>query len=176
MPSLAQIIRLALSPEPNAEQKFQSMLEPLGKNGYWKPPHNVAVNFALFGTNLWYFTILPLFWTKKSYREDLGGIVIHPIWISYKGGELGYNSLTEKNIQQLMGIIQKAPSIHDAVKGELHQIEQHFHIEVPQTLKAKIISESDKVAKRRWGVDRMKVRDTLVPLDGGKPRNLGTFE
>lgn len=161
---------------PTPEQKLQAMLEPLSKNGYWKPPHNMAINFAIFGTNLWYFTLLPLFWQKRAYRSDLGGIVIHPIWAPFENGEYRHGELTERNIGKVLQLIEKQGTVQDSIKRELRLLEQFFKIQIPPGIEQNLLKDSLKVAKRRWGVDRMKIKNTLVPLDGGKPRNLNSFE
>ena len=152
------------------------MLEPLGGNAYWKPPHNMAVNFAIFGTNLWYFTLFPLYWKSNGYRPDLGSFTIRPIWRSFSDGSLGYNTLTDGVIKKLAATINKAKSIPDSVKEDLRVMETTWGIDIPDAIKNKLIQDSLKMAKRRWGVDHVRTPNTLVPLDGSKPRNLRANE
>lgn len=168
--------------EGSPEDRLKKELQPLGKNAYWKPPHNLAVNFALMGANLWVFTILPLFWQKKAYREDLKGIVIHPIWTSVKEGRTlgnvdlgGFREMNAQQVQALLGIFPKMPNIEQTVSKELAAIETHFGIQIPGDIQRTLIQESLKTAKRRWGVDRLRVKNRLIPLDGSKPRDLGAW-
>jgi len=169
--------------EAQAREILEKNLEPL-KRGYWKPPHNLALNFALMGANLWTFTILPLFWKKQGYRADLNGIVIQPIWRSVQSGTtLGYQNssgfsiLTPDVAQNIVSLIGRAETIQDTVREELRMIEMHFGIEIPSQIKASLAStDMLKVAKRRWRVDTLNLKKRLIPFDGSKPRDLGTFD
>lgn len=162
---------------------IQKDLDPLGKNAWWKPPHNLALNFALMGANFWSFTILPFAWKRKAYRADLGGIVIQPIWSSVDDGRgvgvmdmSGFYNLTPEIAEKIVSVITRAPTIHETVTKELKAIEQVFGIDIPNGVRSKLILEATKVAKRRWGVNRMRVKNRLIPLDGSKPRDLGSFD
>jgi hypothetical protein len=167
--------------EAEAKEILNREMEPL-KRGFWMPPHNIALNFALMGANLWTFTILPLFWKKKSYRADLNGIVIHPAWRSVNHDRLGpmsmsgFEYLTPAVAESLVAGFKRVETIPDTVKKEIRLIEQAFGIDVPSNISSQLVADSIKVAKRRWGVNTLKVKDRLIPLDGSKPRDLGAFD
>jgi hypothetical protein len=186
-PALLPLLKAASEEENESEAQARAILEknlePL-KRGFWKPPHNLALNFALMGANLWTFTILPLFWKKQGYRADLNGIVIQPLWRSVQSGTtLGYRNtsgfaiLTPDVAQSIVSLIGRAESIQDTVREELRLIETHFGIEIPSQIKTSLAStDMLKVAKRRWRVDTLKLKKRLIPFDGSKPRDLGSFD
>jgi len=173
---------LKTAQDSDARAFIEQELESLKKGGYWKPPHNLALNFALMGANFWTFTILPLFWQRKAYRKDLNGIVIHPIWTSVANGRTigpknmsGFSELDMKTAQDVVSTIRRAESVQDSVRHELKAIETQFGIDIPTSIVSDLIQDSLKVAKRRWGVDRMKVKDRLIPFDGSPARDLSAW-
>jgi hypothetical protein len=147
------------------------------KHGWWDPPHNYGVNSAIMELNGWYFTILPLFAAKIAYRPKSDrfpeGIVIDPNWAPVKG-HTGPHTANTAAI--FVKAAKAAPSVQDSVKQELKSIETHFKVDIPASVQSKLIGESLKVAQRRWGVDRLRRRKILVPFDGSKPIELGSFD
>jgi curved DNA-binding protein CbpA len=149
------------------------------KNHWWVPPHNFMINRAMMEWNFWSFTILPFFPDKRSYRPAKNGkpegIVIHPIWDSVR--ELrGLRMLTVPLAEKLIAHAKGQPTVHDTVKEELHWIEEKFSISIPEAIKARLVTEAPKIAARRMSVDRLRVKSTLVPLDGSKPIDLGSWD
>jgi hypothetical protein len=168
--------------EEEANAYLAANLESLPR-GFWMPPHNLALNFALMGANLWRFTILPYGWQRTGYRQSLNGIIIHPIWTSVGDGRAlgtmnmsGFSYLTMDVAKKLVAAFKDIETIPETVKKELVLLEKHFNIEIPGNVEGPLIVESVKVAKRRWNVDRMRVKNRLIPLDGSKPRDLGSWE
>jgi hypothetical protein len=160
-----------------ATEVLNQNLEVL-QNGkaWWSPPHNYVVNGAMMNLNGWVYTILPFRAAVTAYRGAKNGkpegIVIDPNWASDgKDGEWA------GGMAEAFAKYAKAqPSIQDTVRGELASIERHFKIEIPSALKAAIIGDSLKVAKRRWGVDRLRRKRILMPFDGSKPIQLGSWD
>ena len=186
LPLLAKQAGGIVDPASVEEEKAMDLLrtemEPL-KNGFWMPPRNLALNFALRGPNLWAFTILPFEGQKRAYRTDLNGIVIRPIWIPVGDGRAigsmdmsGFSTLTLPHAENLIKVFQKVETIPETVKKQLRLIEASHGIQIPSGVEASLVAESLKVAKRRWGVDRLRVKNRLIPLDGSEPRDLGSFE
>jgi hypothetical protein len=151
-------------------------LEALPKHGWWSPPHNYVVNGALMNLNGWVFTILPFRAEKKAYRPASDrlpeGIVIDPNWAS--DGKDG--PWSGKMAEAFAKYAKSQPSIPDTVRRELTAIEHHFKIQIPASVQSALIADSLKVAKRRWGLDRLRRRNILIPFDGGKPITLGSWD
>lgn len=172
--------------EDQARALLQSELEALPKrHALWKPPHNLLLNFALMGLNLWYFRVLPMFWQRNGYRTSRGteGIVIHPSWESTGSGRAvghmdmsGFFHLDMDIAEKLIRAVKSSKPIPVTVAEELKDLETHFGISIPSSIKSEIVRQSVAMAKRRWGVDRLKMRDRFIPLDGSKPWDLGSFE
>lgn len=190
-PELRAQLRFALgagnTPHDLASERLKSSLESLGSNGYWQPPHNLAANFALMGVNLWVFTILPTFWQRQSYQElaspdggaTIPGIAIRPLWTSVgEGGPIGvknmsgFADLNDKVVSKLLEIIKQAETLEATVAKELTQIEHHFKIQIPAAIKQGVVRSALPTAKRRWKVDRLRVKTRFIPLDGSKPWDL----
>jgi hypothetical protein len=151
-------------------------LEALPKHGWWSPPHNYVVNGALMAINGWVYTILPFRAGKTAYRPARDGkpegIVIDPGWSpDDKDGPW-----TGKVAEIFTRFAKTQPSVPDTVRQELADIERHFKVEIPASLKSTIIGESLKVAKRRWGVDRLRRKKILMPFDGSRPIQLGSWD
>lgn len=179
--ALAASLRLAeMAPEVKededpAEAMFLENLETLPKSGraWWLPPHNLIVNQTLLGGyNLWRFTILPFFPKKKAYSETLAGIVIHPAWLSMNDST--YDG-TRDFAERIVSAAKKAPTVQEAARAELAWIEREFSIRIPESVQGAIIKDALPTAKRRWGVDRLRIKDRLIPLDGSPPRDLGAW-
>jgi hypothetical protein len=148
---------------------------PKARSAWWLPPRNVVLNHALLGGfNLWRFTILPHFPERRAYSEKLGGIVIHPIWrpIGDKTGKLDLASA-----ERMVAGMRSSPTVQDDVRKEIDWIEKKFSIRVPETIVAKLVKDALPTAKRRWNVDRLRVKDRLIPLDPMMaPRDLDSLE
>ena len=154
-------------------------LTPFKKgHGWWMPPYNLAINTALSNMNCWEFTILPMFAKKTAYRpaskDKPEGLVIDPNWTSVKDLDIGYS-----DIGKLNRIIDKLPTVdtvEDSVKHEIADVERHFKVEVPAAVKAYLMKEMPKFAVRRWGANRLRRKKILVPFDGSKPIELGSWD
>lgn len=172
--------RTAADDEDSAYQQGRAIMdqemESFAKGrGWWMPPQNLGVNETLLGgINLWRFSLLPMFPKKKGYSEKLNGIVIHPIWQPLS--KETYGELDPDFAKKLVALARKSPTIQEDVRQELAWLEREFKIRIPEAIKASLIKDAIKTAKRRWGTDRLRVKDRLVPLDGSKPRDLGSFD
>jgi len=154
---------------------FDEKLERFPKgSAWWSSPQNMAINRAMVAWNFWRFTILPMFPAKRAYREDLNGIVIRPAWrpVSDQNVALMTLELAEK----LVGHVKSSPTLQATVEKELSWIERTFGIKVPAGVRASLAKDSLKAAKRRWNANQLRLKDRLIPLDGGKPRDLGSWE
>jgi hypothetical protein len=140
---------------------------------WWLPPHNLMVNRALMAWNFWQFSILPMWPKKKAFRPASdrypAGIVIHPIWQPLNKD---FGVLTPEIATKIVGVMKSAKSIPETVKNEVDWIARTFSVQIPSAVVSKLQAESVKVAKRRMNVDRLKVKDRLIPLDGSKPIDL----
>lgn len=157
---------------------LEKELEALKGHGWWKAPHNYVVNSALMGFNGWIFTILPFRAKLTAYRPAgrlPEGIVIDPSWRPDPRTDRPLDH-TPKAAELLIRIVNQSESVPDTVRGELAAIEATFKIQIPSGIQSNLVSESLKVAKRRWGVDRLRQKRILVPLDGSKPIQLGSWD
>lgn len=159
-----------------ASEYLNKNLQALQHHGWWDPGHNYVVNGALMALNGWVFTIMPFRAAKTAYRPKSDrfpeGIVIDPNWApDDKDGPW-----TAKTADIFVRYAKTRPSIEESVRQELADIERHFKVEIPSGVKSKLIGESQKVAKRRWGVDRLRRKKILVPFDGSKPIQLGSWD
>jgi hypothetical protein len=167
------------------EKRAREYLDQNAKKGkkheWWVPPHNFMINQALMEWNFWAFSILPMFPAKKAYRPanpKTGrpeGIVIHPLWNDLRDMP-SVKMLTVKLAERLVSAAKTYPTVQESVKEELRWIEEKFKVTIPEPIKAKLIAEAPKVATRRMAVDRLRVKDTLIPFDGSKPIDLGMFD
>lgn len=158
-------------PEKAATAYLDTEAEPFPKKrGWWLPPRNFGLNQALMGYNFWRFTILPLFPKKRAYNEQLQGIVIHPIWTP--AADQLIRDFDLETAKKVVGLMRKSPTVQDDVRHELAWMEREFSIRIPEAIQAKILKDALTMAKRRWGVDRLRVKDQLIPLDGSAPRDL----
>ena len=159
-----------------ATEYLNKNLTALKHHGWWDPAHNYVVNGALLALTGWVFTIMPFRAGKTAYRPASDrfpeGIVIDPNWTpDDKDGPW-----TAKVADIFVRYAKTRPSVQDTVRDELAGIERHFTISIPSALKAKLIAESPKVALRRWGVDRLRRKKILMPFDGSKPIQLGSWD
>jgi len=172
------------------EDILDKELTKLKKHGWWAPGKNYVVNWAIMGINTWRFSILPPRADKTAYRPEEDpypgrpeyfkpeGLVIRPMWIPAgdrdpsKGRTLDANP---KVAQILADYAKQQREVKDTVASELKWVESKFGIDIPSKIQSKLISDAEQVAKRRWGVDRLRVKNTLVPFDGSKPIPLSTF-
>ncbi len=159
-----------------ATEFLNKNLEALPKHGWWQPPHNYVVNGSLMALNGWVFTILPFHAKLTAYRpakdNSPEGIVIDPNW----GSDDKDAPWSGKAAEIFTRYLKTRPSIPDTVRQELAAIERVFKIEIPSALQSTIIGDSIKVAKRRWGVDRLRRKKILMPFDGGRPIQLGSWD
>lgn len=159
-----------------AQTVLNKELVALPKHGWWSPPNNYVVNGSLMALNGWVFTILPFRANLTAYRPAGDrfpeGIVIDPNWAS-DGKDAPW---TGKAAEVFARYAKAQPSVPDTVRKELTSIERHFKIEIPASVQAKLVGDSLKVAQRRWGVDRLRRKKILIPFDGGKPVQLGSWD
>lgn len=159
-------------PEAVAVAYFDSELEQFPKGrAWWLPPRDCVINQAAMGYNLWRFTILPFYPKKRAYSEAQAGIVIHPIWVPVKNDHL-IRTVDLDTAKQMVAVVRKAPTIQDTVRQELAWIEREFSIRIPEGIQSQILKDALPTARRRWSVDRLRVKDRLIPLDGSAPRDL----
>jgi len=158
--------------EEGYDEFVKKMDEKLTKfkkgSAWWKPGKNLAINMTILGkVNLWNFTILPLFPKKTAFSKEDNSIVIHPIWTSHYKYKDTY-TVNEDVADVFIKAVSSIPDITKTVKGELEWIEKQFKIKINSKVKTKIINESVKVAARRWGVDRLKIKNDLINIDTGE--------
>jgi len=158
-------------PESEAITYLDSQMERLPKKrAWWMPPRNFLINQALMGYNFWQFTILPLFPQRMAYREDLAGIVIHPSW--RPASDHLVRDLDPEIAQKLVTHARTASTVQETARQELDWIERTFSIRIPNDIQGKIVKDALPSAKRRWGVDHLRIKNRLIPLDGSAPRDL----
>lgn len=159
------------SPEQAAVAILDAELEALPKKrAWWSPPRNFLINQGLSAYNFYRFTILPMYAARMAYNEALGGIVIHPIWTPLNNDYI--RSLDVAAATKLVAIARKSATIQEDVRQELAWIERTFKIDIPDKIKATLTKDALTTAKRRWGVDRLKTKNRLIPLDGSPARDL----
>jgi hypothetical protein len=159
-------------PEELGLEYLQDKLEPFKKgHGMWLPPHNFGLNRAIMGWNLWVFTILPLFPKKTAYSAKSNGIVIQPNWVPMKGEHL-FREMDLKLAEKLVSIMQRSNTVQETVRRELDWIEKEFQVEVPLSIRSQMEKEALTMARRRWGTNRLRLKNRLIPLDGSKPRDI----
>ena len=178
--------RVLSAAEDEEKSDGAQMLEYLEANAkrfkkghaWWVPPHNLAINSALMAVNLWRFTILPFQAGRTAYRPAGDrfpeGIVIDPNWDPFERDRTFNHGL--KTAEVLVKVAKAQPSISESVKDELESIERHFKIQIPPGIVSHLVGQSLKVAERRWGVDGLRRKRILVPFDGGKSIELGSWD
>jgi hypothetical protein len=152
------------------------------KHGWWDPPRNMAINSALMGFNLWVFNLLPMFPEKRAYKAKSDrlpeGLVIDPGWVPAPNS-LGGNRLfghTVEAVEFLIKLPSKVKSVVDSSEYQLKWVETHFKVQIPSELMSKLLQDVLKIAPRRWGVDRLRSKRILLPFDGSKSVQLGSFD
>jgi hypothetical protein len=80
-----------------------------------------------------------------------------------------------KNAEILMKYAKSQPTVMETVKLELNWVEKKFGIKIPSDIEGTLIREAPKVAARRWGINRLRTKKILVPLDGSKPQELSSW-
>ena len=181
-----------LDEDDDEESPYDKMEELLNKEmtrfpkkgGWWNPPHNYAINWSLTGLNTWMFVILPLFAEKKAYRPanpERGmpeGIVIDPNWTPVHHDPTHGDTVAAnvRNAEMLIRFAKAAHKVEETVKLELQWIETQFGIKIPAGVESKLVKDSLKVATRRWGTDRLRRKKILIPLDGSKSIELGSWD
>ena len=154
---------------------FDEHLERFPKShAWWSPPQNMAINRALMAWNFWRFTILPMFPAKRAYREDLNGIVIRPTW--HPASDKDVRLMTLDLAEKLLGHVRSSSTIQATVDKELAWVETKFGVKIPSAIKSKLGKDALAAAKRRWSANRLRLKDRFIPLDGGKSRDLGSWE
>ena len=150
------------------------------KSDWWLPAHNLGVNMTLMGKiNLWVYSIFPTAAMVKgldaAFRPEgvdpvtePAGLVIRPMWVPHPKYRKEF-PVTLKTVELLVQMAQQAVTVGETAQRQLKQIEAHAGITIPTGIKAKVIREAPQIAARRWGVNRLRVKSTFIPLDGRKP-------
>jgi len=153
------------------------------KNGWWDPPNNLAINSALMGLNLWCFVILPRFaGSAAAYRPKTDrlpeGIVIDPRW-DPAPRSLGGNETYPHTAKTAEVLVKQISNVHDVrftVNYQLGWIEKEYGVKIPSSVQSKLVGDALKIATRRWGTDGLRRKRILVPFDGSKSIELGSWD
>jgi hypothetical protein len=174
--------RYAYAKKADIESVFSVLDRELTKfpkrNGWWDPPKNIALNSSLMGINLWSFAILPFNPAKRAYRAATDttpeGIIIHPNWhpVNNKTYPDSDPKLANHMVKMVTGFNE---TLQSTIASELRWIETKFSVKIPDSIESKLKTGAVKIATRRWGADRLRLKDTLIPFDGSKPIELGAF-
>jgi len=148
-------------------------------NCWWSPPKNIAINSALMGTNLWSFSLLPFRPERRAYRAKSDrlpeGIVLHPGW-----HPLNNKTYPDSDLEVMTKMVELVKSfdtsLQDLVTDQIKWIEVKFGVKVPAEIEATLKTGVVKMATRRWGINHLKAKDTLIPFDGSKAIELGAFD
>lgn len=152
------------------EKNFDGM-----KNGrgWWVSPNNLCINQTLLGIcNLWVFTLLPFRAEAKAYNEKHNGIILHPAWRSTSDRDF---APTLDMIKRVYVAAKQSPTVQETVRKELNWIETKFQVQIPSDLEGRLVKEALATATRRWGADRLRMKDRFYPFDGSKPRDVGMW-
>lgn len=141
-----------------------------GAMTWWIAPHNLALNQAALAWNLWTFTILPLFADRRAYDAKNNGIVIRPSWRPFSS--TNFRDLDLVLAKKILGQMRTFPTVQETVRRELEWIESKFSIRIPEGIQEKILKDILAVANRRWGVNQLRVKNRLIPLDGSPPKDV----
>lgn len=159
--------------EREAEKFVSENFESMKGGGWWVPNHNLLLNQTMMGTcNLWVFSMLPLFPRKKAYNPKHNGIVIHPSWHPY---DKRVFDMSLGDVKKVYVAAKSSPTVQDTVRKELAWVESEFKIQIPEAIQAKLVKSAIPTAVRRWGADRLRTKDQVIPLDGSKPFNLSAW-
>ncbi len=159
---------------PGDTSRFEAELESLGKGAWWSPGHNLAIHRGKEAWSFWSFTLLPSFATKRAYRDDLGGIVIRPTW--RLAADRQALEMASKTASTLIENMRAWPTLKETIHREVSWINDTFGVRIPDIITTKLVEGVDEQAQRRWGVNRLRVPERLIPLDGAAPRDLGAWE
>lgn len=149
-------------------------------SAWWLPAHNFGINMTMLGKlNLWVFTILPFHAQTAAYLPEgeghPAGIVTHAIWRPHGRLKDDYPA-TAKNAEVMLRWAKQHAMVGDSVQREMKWIEDTFHIDIPTAIKTRWAQEAPKLAARRWSIDRLRVKDRFIPLDGGPAQDMtGSF-
>jgi hypothetical protein len=163
------------------EKMLNEHLKPLKKHGWWDPGHNFVINWALMGLNTWRFMITAHFAHHSQahvYREadpkhgTPEGLILDPSW-----RPIGNNTYPEsaKVVEALIKLLKEQPTIQETIRQEIAWIDTKYGIKVPSALESNLLSTMPKVAQRRWGTDGLRRKKMFFPLDGSKPREMGSW-
>lgn len=157
----------------------------LGKkdSAWWLPAHNFGINMTMLGKlNLWVFSVLPLFAQKKAYlpagedpKLEPAGIVTHAIWTPHPHYRNDDFPATLKTAEVLLKAAKQHSMVGETVEREMAWIENEFHIDIPTMIKTRWSQEAPKLAARRWSVDRLRVKDKFIPLDGQPAQDMSSW-
>ena len=77
-----------------------------------------------------------------------------------------------KLAEKLVSIMQRSHTVQETVRRELDWIEREFQVEVPSNIRSQMEKEALIMARRRWGVNRLRLKNRLIPWGGRKPRDI----
>lgn len=149
-------------------------LEAIGDSAWWAPPRNLVAHKGRHGWGFWSFTILPLFANRCAFREDLNGIVIRPAWRLASDKRVG--KMSPRLASSVADQMSRYPTLAETIGKEVAWIEGSFGVKVPDGITAGLLQDVEGQARRRWGMNKLKAKDRLIPFDGSKPRDLGPWE
>lgn len=149
---------------------------------WWLPGQGVAVNLPMTGgLQLWRYTTLPVMVPMdRVYREakddDPAGILWRPSWqiLRNASGDSGIPIMRE-SLELILGYVEGYHTTGQIQAWEFDAIEKQSGVPVPEAIRQKYIKDSPKVAKRRWGVNRLKIRTNFIPFDGSKKLELNSW-
>jgi hypothetical protein len=159
---------------PGDTTRFETELESLAKGAWWVPGRNLVAHRGNAAWSFWSFTLLPLYASKTAYRDDLGGIVIRPLW--RLAADQNAPEMTAKLAATAIENMRGWPTLEATARKELAWIETSFGIKIPESIVAGLVGVVDKQAHLRWGLNRLQLKDRLIPLDGALARELGEWE
>ena len=166
--------------EEEAREYLAKHAKPTKKgHGWWIEPHNLLANQALMGMNLWRFRYDA---SVGQGGDGADGVIIRPMWDSLRHGDTvgqkdfgGFSHLTMADAKQVVKMMKSQPSVAKTTADELDDAEKKAGKKIPASIRAKILKGAPKVAARRWGVDRLKIKKQFIPFDGSKPYNLSNW-
>lgn len=158
---------------PGDTRVFDAQLEPL-YGAWWVPERNLVAHRGNEAWSFWSFTMLPFYAEKTAYREDLGGIVVRPRW--RLASDRFVSEMTPELAKAAVEKMQGWPTLQETGHRELAWIESTFGMKVPDRVATPLLWALDKQAHVRWPLNRLALKDRLIPLDGGPARDLGDWE
>lgn len=170
----ADHIRSLAGDAPGDASSFEAKLQPLGKSAWWVPDRNLVAHRGKEAWSFWSFTLLPVYANKRGFREDLGSIVLRPVW--RLATDLDVPEMTTKIATRTIERMRLYPTLQDTAQREMAWIDQTFGVKVPDKIATALVCAVGKQARLRWGVNRLLLKDRLIPLDGGKARDLEKWQ